>query len=89
MYAPRVFFSMICALLVFAVASFFLTHSVWTAAIHTIIAAVLLQVGYFGGVLFMVMKSAREKSVSLQPAKSLQTKEKLPDNSAVTPKKFS
>jgi exopolysaccharide production repressor protein len=89
MYAPRVFFSMICALLIFAVASFFLTHSVWTVVIHTVIAAVLLQVGYFGGVLFLVLKAAREKNVSLQPTKPLQTKEKLEDSSAVAPKKFS
>jgi len=88
MYAPRVFFSMAFALLIFAVASFFLTHSLWTVLINTVIAAILLQVGYFGGVLYMVWKAQREKSASLTPNKSLSPKEKLRDTTAPEPKNF-
>ncbi|NWJ24234.1 exopolysaccharide production repressor protein [Rhizobium sp. RM] len=58
MYAPRVFVSMIGALLVFAVATYFIHGSFYTAFIQTLIAAVVLQVGYFVGILVLV---AREK----------------------------
>lgn len=58
MYAPRVFFSMIGALLAFAVATYFIHGSFYTAFIQTLICAVILQVGYFIGILVLV---AREK----------------------------
>ena len=59
MYAPRAFISMIAVLIVFAVAAYFMTGSLGQALVHTIICAVLLQVGYFIGVLYLVR---REKS---------------------------
>ncbi|UXS35123.1 exopolysaccharide production repressor exox [Agrobacterium tumefaciens] len=58
MYAPRVFFSMIGALLIFAVATYFIHGSLYTAFIQTLICAVILQVGYFIAILVLV---AREK----------------------------
>ncbi|AQS64106.1 hypothetical protein AGRHK599_LOCUS4142 [Rhizobium rhizogenes] len=58
MYAPRVFFSMIGALLAFAVATYFIHGSFYTAFIQTLICAVILQIGYFIAILVLV---AREK----------------------------
>ena len=56
MYAPRVFFSMIGALLAFAVATYFIHGSFYTAFIQTLICAVILQVGYFIGILVLVSR---------------------------------
>lgn len=88
MYAPRVFFSMVFALLIFAGVSFFLTQSLWAVLIQTVVAAILLQVGYFGGVLFLVWKTARERNTDAQSVKSMTTKEKLQNGPAATPKKL-
>ncbi|AVA25219.1 exopolysaccharide production repressor protein [Rhizobium sp. NXC24] len=62
MYAPRVFISMLGALAVFGIATYFLTQSFSTTLIETVICAVLLQIGYFIGILFLVWKerSARQ-----------------------------
>lgn len=43
-------------LLVFALTSYFLTQSLWTAFIQTVICAILIQLGYFAAVLFMVWR---------------------------------
>ncbi|QPB18670.1 exopolysaccharide production repressor protein [Rhizobium sp. 007] len=83
MYAPRVFVSMIGALAVFAVATYWLNGSLATTLIDTVICAVLLQLGYFGGVLFLVWKEAKARNtqgttaVSHTPARS-DDKEKIP-----------
>jgi exopolysaccharide production repressor protein len=61
MFAPRVFISMIGALTVFAVATFILTGSAWTAAWQTLLCAVLLQAGYFITVLILVAKEAHDR----------------------------
>jgi exopolysaccharide production repressor protein len=79
---------MVFALLIFAGVSFFLTQSVWTVLIQTVVAAILLQIGYFGGVLFLVWKAARERNTESQAIKSLTKKEKLQDGPAAAPKKF-
>ena len=82
MYAPRVFVSMIGALAVFAVATYVLNGSLTTTLIQTAICAVLLQIGYFGGVLFLVWKEARARkaakgmSSALAPARD--DKDKIP-----------
>lgn len=68
MYAPRVFVSMIGALAAFAIATYFLTHSLSTTLIDVVICAVLLQVGYFAGVLYLAAKAARERRSSLNEA---------------------
>lgn len=83
MYAPRVFVSMIGALAVFAVATYLLNGSLTTTLIQTAICAVLLQIGYFGGVLFLVWKEAKARNSSrngvpaaMNPARD--DKDKLP-----------
>lgn len=62
MYAPRVFASMLGALIVFAIATYVLNGSIGTTLWQTAVAAVLLQLGYFVGVLVLVSRSARRKS---------------------------
>ncbi|WJH41037.1 exopolysaccharide production repressor protein [Aliirhizobium terrae] len=59
MYAPRVFVSMMAVLIVFAVAAYLTTGSLLTALGQTLLCAIILQVGYFVGVLYLVH---REKS---------------------------
>jgi exopolysaccharide production repressor protein len=54
MYAPRVFVSILCVLVVFALASFFISGSVYTAFIRTLLCAVIIQVGYFVGIVSLV-----------------------------------
>lgn len=48
---------LIGVLLVFAVTSYALTQSLWAAFVQTVICAILIQVGYFAAVLFMVWRS--------------------------------
>lgn len=70
MYAPRVFFSMVCVLLVFAGAAYWITGSVSEVLFATIVCAVLLQVGYFIGILYLVRqeKDRRGESSASHPA---------------------
>ena len=50
------------ALVVFAIATYAATHSLWTTVINSVICAVIIQVGYFAAVLLMVWRSpARDK----------------------------
>ncbi|PZM10594.1 exopolysaccharide production repressor protein [Rhizobium tubonense] len=65
MYAPRVFVSMVGTLAVFAIATYFLSHSLTTALVETVICAVLLQVGYFAGILFLVRKAEKARRSAL------------------------
>lgn len=61
MFAPRVFVSIIGVLIVFATATFLLTGSAWTTAWQTIACAVLIQVGYFIGVMILMAKTIKDK----------------------------
>ncbi|MCG5478982.1 exopolysaccharide production repressor protein [Sinorhizobium alkalisoli] len=61
MFAPRFFVSMLGALVAFAIATYYLTGSFASTAVQTLICAVLIQVGYFFGVLFLIWKEARER----------------------------
>jgi uncharacterized membrane protein len=54
MYAPRVFVSMMAVLIVFAVAAYLTTGSLLTALGETLLCAIILQVGYFIGILYLV-----------------------------------
>lgn len=82
MYGPRVFVSMIGALLVFAIATYVMNGSFWTTVLQTALCAVLLQLGYFIGVLFLVWKAAREGQSSLsEPSVGA----KAGDNDAASP----
>jgi|EndMetStandDraft_3_1072993.scaffolds.fasta_scaffold873647_1 exopolysaccharide production repressor protein len=65
MYAPRVFISMICALLVFAVATYLIHGSFLTTFVQTLICLVIIQVGYFIGVLVLVAKEKRQMRATL------------------------
>lgn len=44
-------------LIVFAIANYVITQSLWTTLINTVICAVLIQVGYFIAVLFLVWRA--------------------------------
>lgn len=61
MYAPRVFVSMIGVLLAFAVASYWMSGSFWTTLLQTILCAVILQVGYFIGILHLVRREKLQR----------------------------
>ncbi len=76
MYAPRVIFSMLGALAVFAVATYWLNGSLSGTAIKTVICAVLLQAGYFGGVLYLVWRESRSRTS--RPVVKREEVEKLP-----------
>jgi exopolysaccharide production repressor protein len=52
----RGFILLLCA---FAVATYLITGSVWTTLIDTVICAVLVQVGYFAIVLYLVWRTPR------------------------------
>ncbi|MCA1865520.1 exopolysaccharide production repressor protein [Agrobacterium genomosp. 3] len=73
MYAPRVFFSMIGALLTFAVATYFIHGSFYTAFIQTLICAVLLQVGYFIAILVLVAREKRRLRETFAHDRSAET----------------
>jgi exopolysaccharide production repressor protein len=65
MYAPRVFASMVGALIAFGIATYFLTHSLSRTVIETVICAVLIQLGYFAGVLYLSWKEAKARRAQL------------------------
>lgn len=52
---------LILVLIVFAIASYAITQSLWTTVIQTLICAVLIQVGYFAAILFLVWRSGAPK----------------------------
>lgn len=56
MYAPRVLVSMFATLAVFAVAAYVMSGSFWTALGATVLCAVILQVGYFIGIVYLVRR---------------------------------
>jgi exopolysaccharide production repressor protein len=59
------FRGMLAALLIFAVATFVLTGSLWSTIWQTIICAVVLQVGYFIGVLWLVWRADNKPAASV------------------------
>ena len=70
MYGPRALVSMLTVLLVFAVATYLLNGSFATTLWQTVLCAVILQVGYFAIVLFLVRKEAAERNRNLADAKA-------------------
>jgi exopolysaccharide production repressor protein len=56
-------------LLVFAITTYVITQSLWTTFIQTVICAVLLQIGYFAAVLFLVWRSAGKATDEASAAK--------------------
>ena len=67
-------------LLAFAVTTYLITGSLWTTFVDTVIVAVLVQVGYFGAVMFLVWRSGAaqnsEKSAQSEAAQGLAKDEK-------------
>lgn len=57
MYAPRVFVSIVCVLIAIALASWIMGGSVWTVVIQTVVSAVILQLGYFIAVVYLVRRA--------------------------------
>jgi exopolysaccharide production repressor protein len=66
MYGPRVIVSMSIVLVVFAVATYFLQGSAVATFWQTILCAILLQAGYFIGILILVSRerAARMRKVA-------------------------
>ncbi|RCS25653.1 exopolysaccharide production repressor protein exox [Phyllobacterium salinisoli] len=65
---PKFLVGMLGVLIAFAVTTYMMSNSLWTAVIETLICAVIIQIGYFGAVLFLVM---RERSRNAERRKSL------------------
>lgn len=64
-------------LLVFAITTYVITQSLWTAFVQTLICAVLLQIGYFAAVLFLVWRSA-DKPKDEERAAKVEVLQELP-----------
>lgn len=67
MYAPRVFLSMLSVLAVFFIAAYMMTGSLFIALIETFLCAIILQVGYFIGVLYLVRREKTEAKSNGKP----------------------
>jgi exopolysaccharide production repressor protein len=61
MSLPRFVLGMLGVLVVFAVATFAATQSLWATFLQTLLCAVLIQIGYFAAVLVMVWRSKDRK----------------------------
>jgi exopolysaccharide production repressor protein len=77
-YAPRFFLSMLFALVAFAVVTYLATGSFATTAIQTLVCAVLIQVGYFLTMLYLVRQEAKARKSEADGSK--------PDLDKATPK---
>ncbi|WP_420961591.1 exopolysaccharide production repressor protein [Brucella sp. IR073] len=64
---PKFLAGMLGALIAFGITTYFMSNSLWTAVIDTLICAVIIQIGYFGAILFLV---AREKAHSAKERNS-------------------
>jgi exopolysaccharide production repressor protein len=60
---------LIAVLVVFAITTYVITQSFWTTFVQTVICAVLLQVGYFIAVLFLVWRSSAKPVAEENPIK--------------------
>jgi len=56
---------MICTLAFFAVVTYFITQSLSTTFLETVLCAILLQIGYFVGVLFLVRNAEKARRDTL------------------------
>lgn len=59
MYGPRALISMLAVLMVFAGVTYSLNGSIATTIWQTILCAIIIQVGYFIGILLLVRKERR------------------------------
>ncbi|PYE88798.1 exopolysaccharide production repressor protein [Phyllobacterium leguminum] len=69
---PKFLIGMLGVLIAFAATTYAMTNSFWTTVTQTVVCAVLIQIGYFGAVLFLVM---RENARNAGRRKSLPTDE--------------
>lgn len=65
-------------LVVFAITTYAITGSLWTTLIQTVVCAVLIQVGYFATVLFIVWRSPGKVEAPRGEADSTSPKEGQP-----------
>jgi exopolysaccharide production repressor protein len=65
MHAPKVFFCMIGALLLFAATTYYLSGSTSETIIKSVIAAIILQVGYFIAIVYFVAKESNARKAAL------------------------
>jgi exopolysaccharide production repressor protein len=68
-------------LVVFAVATYAATQSLWTTFLHTLICAVVIQIGYFAAVLLLVWRSpgrgrAGDLAIRKEPAQAAAKKDR-------------
>jgi exopolysaccharide production repressor protein len=61
---------LILVLLVFGITTYVVTQSLWATFIQTVLCAVLLQIGYFAAVLFLVWRSAGTRKIEESTAKN-------------------
>lgn len=71
MRAPKVFFCMIAVLLVFAASTYQLSGSISETIIKSIIAAIVLQVGYFIAIVYFVAREAKARKAARGPQEAL------------------
>lgn len=64
MSAPRVFAGMFVAIIVFAIATYWMTGSLVVTVLESIAALILLQLGYFLCIGFLVWKQARRTAAA-------------------------
>jgi exopolysaccharide production repressor protein len=69
-------------LLVFAATTYLITGSAWTTFIETVVVAVLVQIGYFAAVFFLVWRVARTRKSS-SGAVATETVQPLPKDEQV------
>jgi exopolysaccharide production repressor protein len=70
---------MLLLLVIFAITTYVMTQSFWTTAVYTMLCALLVQAGYFLGILLMVWRShagesnetAAPKAEANQPSPSV------------------
>lgn len=74
MSAPRVFAGMFVTLIVFAIVTYCMTGSLVVTALESIAAAILLQLGYFLCIGFLVWRQAR-RPVELGESESISNAE--------------
>lgn len=53
---PNFLIGMFGVLIAFAITTYMITQSLWATIVQTLICAVVIQIGYFAAVLFLVMR---------------------------------
>jgi exopolysaccharide production repressor protein len=72
MSLPLFLRGLVIVLVVFAAVTYLTTGGIWTTFVSTVICAVLVQVGYFVAVLFMVWRAPRPAERGLSKPEATQ-----------------